>query len=201
MGTRLAIVVSVAATAVVTMAFSSTPVGQAALDAVPFARNSDKVDGINASRTPKAGYLLPLGKGKVFPASVLPRGLEGPPGSQGPQGPAGAQGPKGDQGTAGQQGPAGPSGAQGAPGLSDLERVVTSAPFSSDTDKIVTVTCPPGKKAVGGGGNVNPPAFAKLSRSWPTPDLTGWQVMANEVVPTAAYWQVAAFAVCATVAG
>ena len=64
------------------------------------AKNADAVDGISASRTPKAGRLLPLGSDGRFPGSVLPSGTRGP---RGPQGPAGATG------TAGPVGPRGPS--------------------------------------------------------------------------------------------
>ncbi len=61
-----------ASTAVLIAVAGFTPLGQAASDAIPrFARNADKVDGIHASRTPKAGRLLALNKSKKFPASVL----------------------------------------------------------------------------------------------------------------------------------
>jgi hypothetical protein len=76
---RLPIVLSM--TALVVAIAGITPLGEAASDAIPrFARNADKVDGIHASRTPKAGRLLALNRNKKFPASVLPalelRGLE-----------------------------------------------------------------------------------------------------------------------------
>jgi len=66
-----------------------------------FASNSAAVDGISASRTPKAGQLLALdGQGR-FPGSVLST-----PGSRGPRG---AEGPVGPRGIEGQVGPRGPS--------------------------------------------------------------------------------------------
>jgi hypothetical protein len=68
---RLPIVLSV--TALVIAVAGVTPLGEAASDAIPrFARNADKVDGLHASRTPKAGRLLALNSSKKFPASVLP---------------------------------------------------------------------------------------------------------------------------------
>jgi hypothetical protein len=71
---RLPIVLSV--TALVIAVAGTTPLGQAASDAIPrFARNAgnaDKVDGLHASRTPKAGRLLALNSSRKFPASVLP---------------------------------------------------------------------------------------------------------------------------------
>jgi hypothetical protein len=68
------------AIAVVVAVGSATPLGQAARDAITpkarFALNSDRVDGIHASRLPKAGRLLALGTNKKFPASVM-SGLNG----------------------------------------------------------------------------------------------------------------------------
>jgi hypothetical protein len=77
-----------------------------------FAHNADRVDGIHASRTPRAGRLLPLDSTGKFPASVVPAGAggpEGPEGSEGPQGVQGLQGLQGLQGIQGPEGPAGPS--------------------------------------------------------------------------------------------
>jgi hypothetical protein len=70
---RLPIVLSVIA--VIVAVGSATPLGQAARDKITprarFALNSDRVDGIHASRLPKAGRLLALGTTKKFPASVF----------------------------------------------------------------------------------------------------------------------------------
>jgi hypothetical protein len=66
--------------------------------AVARALNADKVGGIGASRTPKAGKLVPLGSDARFPAAVLPPTARGPRGSVGP---------KGDQGLIGAAGPPG----------------------------------------------------------------------------------------------
>jgi hypothetical protein len=68
------------ATALLIALASLTPIGQAARDRITprarFALNSDRVDGIHASRLPKAGRLLALGTTKKFPASVF-SGLSG----------------------------------------------------------------------------------------------------------------------------
>jgi hypothetical protein len=69
---RLPAILSV--TALVVALAGITPLGEAARDAtqvVRFARNADKVDGLHASRSPKAGRLLALNSSKKFPASVL----------------------------------------------------------------------------------------------------------------------------------
>jgi hypothetical protein len=104
------------ALALVLAALTVSSVGQAARRTVSsFARNAGAVNGIKASRTPKPGRLVPLGRNAKLPAAVLPlrrgeRGEPGRPGPAGPQGPAGAQGPAGSQGPAGPPGPAGASG-------------------------------------------------------------------------------------------
>ena len=74
---RLPIILSV--TALVVALAGITPLGQAArdaADAVRFARNADKVDGLHASKSPKPGRLLALNSARKFPASVM-SGLSG----------------------------------------------------------------------------------------------------------------------------
>jgi hypothetical protein len=82
--------------------------------------SADKVDGLHASKKPRAGRLLALDRNAKIPASALPTGTVGAPGPAGPQGPRGDTGPAGPQGPKGDPGPAGPQGEQGAPGPSDL---------------------------------------------------------------------------------
>ncbi len=127
MGQRLPLILS--ATALVIALVGSTPLGQAVTSVVPVARhaftadtakNSAAVDGLSASKQPRAGRLLALGANGKFPASV---GLAGPAGPQGPKGEAGAPGPKGDTGATGATGAAGADRGQrlhhrrGRPGL------------------------------------------------------------------------------------
>lgn len=72
------------ATALVVALFGATPLGNAAYNMVSFAKNSGKVNGIKASRAPKANQLLPLGPNRKFPSSVVPEGPAGPAGPAGP---------------------------------------------------------------------------------------------------------------------
>ena len=128
---RLPIVLSGIALAIAVL--SASPLGDAARSIVPFANNADRVDQLHASKTPKAGQLLPLGKNAKFPASVLTAkqgatGAQGPKGDTGPQGATGAQGPKGDTGL---QGPKGDAGATGPPGAAVSTHVRSSAPVTS----------------------------------------------------------------------
>ena len=116
---RLPIVLSAAAFVIALMGV--TPLGQATRDALPFAKNADRVDKLHASKTPRAGQLYPLGANKKFPAKVLsvtagPKGDTGNAGAQGPKGDTGAHGPKGDTGPQGVQGIQGPVGPQGPKG-------------------------------------------------------------------------------------
>ena len=122
---RLPVVLSAAALLIAVL--SATPNGVAALTGgairvALFAKNAAKVGGIAASKKPKAGKLLPLGKNGKFPASVFPGGVAGPAGPEGARGPAGPIGPQGQQGIPGQKGakgatgPAGPQGSTGAQG-------------------------------------------------------------------------------------
>src|SRR4029450_12356098 len=72
MNRRFPIILSV--TALVVAVAGITPLGEAARDAtqvVRFARNADKVDGLHASRSPKAGRLLALNSRRKFPSSGL----------------------------------------------------------------------------------------------------------------------------------
>jgi hypothetical protein len=92
-------------------ALAASPAGGAARRSiVAFASNAGAVNGIKASRTPKPGRLVPLGRNAKLPARVVPtirgpRGTNGAPGAPGPQGPAGPQGPQGAQGATGPTGP------------------------------------------------------------------------------------------------
>jgi len=138
---RLPIVLSLTALVVAVMGFTS--VGQATRDALPFARNADRVDLIHASRTPKAGYLYPLGTNGKFPGRVLTvtkgdRGPVGPPGATGAQGPQGATGPEG------------PAGATNV-------KVYTAEQYvPSLLTAWVSIICPSGQRATGGGGRAVP---------------------------------------------
>ena len=107
--TRL--IAATAGAALALVALAAGPAGGAARRTIAtFAANAGAVNGIKASRSPKPGRLVPLGRNAKLPASVVPvqRGARGEPGAPGPQGPPGAAGPRGAQGLAGPPGPSGP---------------------------------------------------------------------------------------------
>ena len=94
----------------------ASPAGGAAMRTIAaFAENAGAVNGIKASRAPKPGRLVPLGRNAKLPSSVVPT-IRGPHGPSGPAGPADPAGPAGLAGAQGPAGPPGPSGPQGAPG-------------------------------------------------------------------------------------
>jgi collagen triple helix repeat protein len=168
---RISIVLS--ATALVVALFGSTPLGHAVSSAVPpfakhaktadYAKNAGAVNGLKASKRPRVGWLVALGKDGKFPASVGqvgPTGPKGDPGPQGPKGdkgnpgpmgPKGVAGPKGGTGPTGPIGPAGPAGPPGPPGISGWQAVTRTETFGAGVDAEIAVDCPAGKKALGGG--------------------------------------------------
>ena len=178
---------ALSAAALVVAVFGATAVGQAAREAIPaFARNADKVDGIHASRKPKAGYLLALGKNKKFPTSVAPVGATGP---------SGPKGDKGDKGDAGTQGP---------PGMSELSSETNSSASTAVDTKSVGVSCPSGTRAVGGGARVPNLVALAVTGSFPSYSNgvpVGWIADARETSAVASNWSVTVYVVCAKVAG
>jgi hypothetical protein len=110
---------------------------------------------------------------------------------------AGAAGPAGPPGPAGPQGSAG---AQGVPGLAGLEIVTAEGPSNSDANRQVDVSCPAGKKVVGGGAHIwNASSDVALDESYPM-SASAWRATAYEVNATAANWHLVAYAICAGVA-
>jgi hypothetical protein len=193
---RLPIVL--AATALAVAVFGSTPVGHAVGSAVPFAThaktadrasNAGAVNGIKASKSPRAGWLVPLGKDGKFPASVGVSGLagtQGPKGERGEQGAPGPAGPKGAIGAKGATGPAGtpgPPGPRGPSGISGLEyRTSPGTDVPKGTRHSATVACPTGKKALGGGVSTSM-WLADVRQSAPLNYGTGWLgVVAHESI-------------------
>jgi hypothetical protein len=82
-----------------------------------------------------------------------------PAGPQGPRGDTGAPGPKGDPGATG---PQGVQGERGLPGVSGYEQITVDKQTNPDVSifTFATATCPIGKVAVGGGGEILNPTQA-----------------------------------------
>jgi hypothetical protein len=127
-----------------------------------------------------------------FAYGQLPRGPRGLTGATGPTGPAGPAGPAGA---------AGAKGADGAPGISGLERR-TGSNGPDSTPKNVTVSCPSGKKVVGGGAAISGAGVSNvvITAAWPDSDLKSFHASATEVsTGTTQNWTLTAYALCATV--
>jgi hypothetical protein len=100
---------------------------------------------------------------------------------------------------AGPAGPTGPAGPAGPPGLSGLERVEVTSVHNSTPGRTAAMTCPTGKRLVGGGARLNPtppPTTVAIQQSFPDNDNT-FRAYAREIVGTGANWSLTVFAVCA----
>lgn len=194
-------------------ALSGTAVAGALITGANVKNNSlSGLDILNESlgtKDVRNGSLLP----KDFKAGALPAGPQGPAGPAGPagpQGPAGPNGPagaKGPQGAKGATGLVGPKGAKGDkgdkgdPGLSGYQ-VVAKKSAADSQDKIVSVPCPAGKKALGGGAlafDGGYPEEITIVGSYTT-NGSGWLVIAKEIGPFAQNWEVNVYVICAYVA-
>jgi hypothetical protein len=212
---RLPLILS--STAVLIALLGATPAGHAVVSAVPpfathaktadYAKNSGAVNGIKASTRPRTGWLVALGKGGKFPASVGVAGPVGPQGPAGSAGPAGQQGPKGDTGAKGASGPkgasgaTGPSGPSGPPGISSLQIVHNTATATNTTIGAVQATCPTGTEAIAGGAfasgyNTQGPFLVAVGPGG-YPHTQDW--FGNFASTVSKSWTMDAFAVCAKV--
>src|SRR5207302_2375843 len=98
-------------------------------------------------------------------------------------------------------GPTGPAGPPGPVGVSGEQLVTSDSTTNSNTVKSQTVSCPSGKKVVGGGAAVNVTSNSlAITRSSPAGDLSGWTAEAQETSAFAGNWRVTVYAVCAKVA-
>jgi hypothetical protein len=110
--------------------------------------------------------------GEAWIDAGLVRGPAGPTGAAGPAGPQGAAGP------AGQTGPAGAAGADGADGGLAGYQIVTGTPepVQGGDVETVSVSCPAGKLATGGGASVADPSAAGITvESFPLAAGAGWR--------------------------
>jgi Collagen triple helix repeat (20 copies) len=134
------------------------------------------------------------------PGPAGPQGARGQQGLPGPKGDQGPAGPKGDTGPRGESGPAGPQGPAGPIGITGLQYVTKSTRIFTDKYTTWSVTCPNGKKALGGGvASATDVVLGKtLLESAPLDNGTGWmaKVLNTGGDPITEY----VWAVCAYVA-
>src|SRR4051812_35674737 len=140
--------------------------------------------------------------GEVGPAGPAgPIGPVGPPGPAGERGPAGPAGSNGSNGSSGSQGPVGPTGTTGATGATGATGPAgpnTSVAIVDATghvpprgNDVITISCPAGKVATGGGGRrlanaqivlMDSHPFAPTS---PQQNPSGWTVRYADLNPSA----------------
>jgi len=100
------------------------------------------------------------------------------------------------------RGPVGAQGPQGAAGLSAREQVSAESALTAFGPKIVTATCPTGKKVIGGGIEVSGQGRNRVTvtENHPVGD-NAWEAEAFEAVATPLTWKLVVHAICANVAG
>lgn len=116
--------------------------------------------------------------------------------------PAGPSGPAGPAGAQGATGPAGPAGPQGPPGLSEYEIVTATSNVVNTYGGGVTISCPAGKRALGGGAGksyYNAQFGPVTTTSQPTSGGAGWVVSMQTLDLKPASWTMTGYAVCARV--
>jgi hypothetical protein len=179
-------------------------VGGTSATAASLITSDDVRDGSLNNRDVKASTITMSRLAPSTRALIRDPGPQGPPGATGAPGQAGAPGERGAQGEQGAPGTQGAAGASGAPGLTSVEtRTATSATNNTDT-RSIAVLCPPGKRALGGGGALSPINVAYFARSSRTVlgSQEGWQVLAVEfqTTPNPTTWNVTVEVTCATAA-
>lgn len=113
----------------------------------------------------------------------------------------GKRGPRGYRGYRGPQGVPGVPGPAGAAGISQYEVVRATSPAQSNAGLTQWVSCPSGKRVVGGSGATNVTSGVYISANGPMTDgREGWQVtMVEDGLGTTANWTVSVAAFCAVV--
>ena len=177
---RLPLVLST--TALIVALFGSTPLGQAAYNAV-VPKNSVGAQQLRSGAVTNAKLRGDaVTSGKVKNGSLLSSDFKA---GQLPTGPSGPQGTKGDKGDT------------GAPGLSGYEIVRASTVVPANGISEAQAACPSGKKVIGGAGSAQglPPGVF-IHTQVVEPNIYGTYAMNT----TAVSQQVNATAICATVA-
>ena len=78
--------------------------------------------------------------------------------------------------------------------------MIANSATDSSVAKLADVTCPAGKRVVGGGAHIwDAGGKVAFDESYPTGPAT-WRATAYEVVATALNWHISAYAICAAVA-
>lgn len=167
--------------------------------------------GAGVSKAPKVKVKCPTNvlSGKKVTCRLFGKLPQGPKGDQGPRG------PKGQKGEKGARGEAGPKGAAGANGVSGYEVVnqtfkevfIENSGGMRGLSEIKTVSCPAGKRVIGGGTDLGTNATQNgqqrsvtVSLSAPNGAGTAWsvQLFNEEVSGGGTSIDLQIFAICAS---
>jgi hypothetical protein len=142
----------------------------------------------------------------------LPAGPQGPQGPKGAQGSRGAKGDKGQKGDKGDKGDRGPSGAPGVSGYEVVNQTfkevfIENSGGMRGLSEVKTVSCPAGKRVIGGGSDLGTNAAQNgqqrqvtVSLSAPNGTGTGWSVqLFNNSTSIDTSIDLRVYAICATV--
>lgn len=122
-------------------------------------------------------------------------GAKGDPGTNGTPGAAGTPGAKGDTGAKGNTGATGPKGATGPAGVSGWQVASKAYTIPARSNAQVSVPCPSGTKALGGGATGNNSLFLNASR----PHSTGSSWLVRVTNGGTAAQKVTVYATCAKI--
>lgn len=163
------------------------------------------------SKAPKVKVKCPtqVTTGKKVTCRLFGRLPQGPAGPQGPKGPKGDKGPRGDTGARGSAGAAGADGVSGYEIVSQTfkEVFIENSGAFRGLSEVKTVSCPAGKRAIGGGSDLGTNATQNgqqrsvlVSLSGPNGTGTGWsvQLFNNEVSGSGTSIDLRVYAICAT---
>lgn len=167
--------------------------------------------GAGVSKAPKVKVKCPTKvlSGKKVTCRLFGKLPQGPKGDQGPRGPRGQKGEKG------QRGEAGPKGATGADGVSGYEVVnqtfkevfIENSGGMRGLSEVKSVSCPAGKRVIGGGTNLGTNATQNgqqrsvtVSLSGPNGAGTAWsvQLFNEETIGGGTSIDLQVYAICAS---
>jgi hypothetical protein len=140
----------------------------------------------------------------------LPPGPAGAKGATGPKGPTGAKGAKGEKGDKGDKGVTGAAGVSGYEVVNQTfkEVFIENSGGMRGLSEVKTVSCPAGKRAIGGGSDLGTNATqngqqrsVSVSLSAPNGTGTGWsvQLFNNETTGGGTSIDLQVYAICASI--
>lgn len=183
-----------------------------AIAALAFTAIALAAGGAGLSKAPKVKVRCPANvlKGKKVTCRLFGKLPQGPKGDQGPRGPKGQKGERGARGARGEVGPRGATGANGVSGYEVVNQTfkevfIENSGAMRGLSEVKSVSCPAGKRVIGGGTNLGTNATQNgqqrqvtVSLSGPNGAGTAWSVQLfnnSTTIDTSIDLQV--FAICA----